>query len=121
MVLKTRPTILVMGNDATLCYLLGRFAERSGYQLSVNAENISSCNIATLNPIAIIFLSIELLAGNQTFLAELADLDAPILVCSSVAEEARAIELGADYCLLHPLTYGDFQTTLADIAASKHV
>lgn len=121
MVFDIHTPILIIGNDTTLCYLLGRFAERSGYQLKVDAENIPSHDIAALDPAAIIFLSIELLAKKQTFLTELAGLDIPILVCSSVAEETRALELGADYCLLHPLTYDDFQITLANIATSKRV
>ena len=121
MILKTQPTILLIGNDATLSYLLGRFAERSGYQLKVHTDNVSSREIAAINPAVIIFLSMELLARDQTFVTELANLDAPIMVCSSVIEEARARELGADHCLLHPLTYNDFQTALANAAASKRV
>ena len=121
MILKTPHTILLIGNDATLSYLLGRFAEHSGYRLKVNAENVSSREVAAINPVVIIFLSTELLARDQTFVTELANLDAPIMVCSSVIEEARARELGADYCLLHPLTYDDFETALANATASKRV
>lgn len=121
MVLKTQPIILAIGNDATLSYLLGRFAERSGYQFMVNAENTTSSEIAIVDPAVIIFLSMERLASDQSLLTDLANLDMPILVCSAVSEEARAIELGADYCLLHPLTYDDFQTTLANATSSKRV
>jgi hypothetical protein len=121
MTVNGRATILVIGNDPTLHYLLGRFAEHSGYQLKVNREPISNPEVAALNPAAIIFLSTEQLARDQGLLAELASLDTPILVCSSVAEKARALELGADYCLLHPLTYDDFQTTLTNVIASKRV
>jgi hypothetical protein len=38
-----------------------------------------------------------------------------------VIEEARARELGADYCLLHPLTYDDFQKALLLVTASDRV
>ena len=37
-----------------------------------------------------------------------------------IVEKARAIELGADYCLLHPLTYDDFKTALVNATSSKH-
>ena len=120
MVLETRPTILVIGSDATLRYLLGRFVERSGYR-KASAESISGCDLAALNPAAIVFLSTEQLAKDQAFLTEMPHLDAPILVCSSVIDEAKAIELGADNCLLHPLTCGDFQAALANATASKGV
>jgi CheY-like chemotaxis protein len=113
--------ILVIGRDTTLNYLLGRFAEHSGYPLKVESENVSSREIAALNPAIIIFLSTEQLVRCQKLLAELASLDTPIVVCSSLAEKARAVELGADYCILHPLRYDDFQTALTHATAVKRV
>jgi len=121
MALKIHPTVLVIGHDVALHYLLGRFAERSGYQLKANTENMSDRDIAAIHPAAIIFLSTEVLAKHRTLLTELAGLDMPILVCSSVIEKARAIELGADYCLLHPLTYDDFQAALTHTPVAKRV
>jgi CheY-like chemotaxis protein len=121
MSLQTSSTILLIGKDTTLQYLLARFAEHSGYQWKVSADILSGSEIASIHPAVIIFLSTELLAREPTFLTELADLDAPILVCSSAVEEARAKELGADYCLLHPLSYNDFQTALANVTASKRI
>jgi DNA-binding response OmpR family regulator len=117
---KTRETILLIGNDPTLRYLLGRFVDQSGSALAVVPLITSAQQITEINPKAIIFLSMELLEKTQTLVVELASLEVPIMVCSSVSEETRARELGADYCLLHPLTYEDFQTTLALASASKH-
>ena len=111
--LKVQRTILLIGNDTALSYLLGRFAERSGYQLIVNSENSSIREITDANPAVIIFLSTELLEKTQALVVELASLEMPIVVCSSVADEAKARELGADYCLLHPITFDGFQTVLA--------
>ena len=111
--LKAPNTILLIGNDATLSYLLGRFAERSGYKLIVNSENSSIRVISDVNPAVIIFLSTELLEKSQALVVELASLEMPIVVCSSIADEAKAREFGADYCLLHPITYDGFQTVLA--------
>lgn len=113
--------ILLIGNDLTLGYLLKRYAEHSGYRLEMNGERLSSREIEAIHPAVVIFLSTERLARDQDILQELSSLDMPIVVCSSVVEEARAIELGADYCLLHPLTYDDFQTALAYATASRHV
>jgi DNA-binding response OmpR family regulator len=119
MILPTQPTILLIGKDPKLSYLLARFAEHSGYQWKLRADKVSTHDVSAIDPAAIIFLSIELLARDQTFITELANFDAPIMVCSSAVEEARARELGADYCLLHPLTYDGFQAALAHVTASK--
>ena len=117
--LKTENTILLVGNDTTLSYLLGRFAERSGYLLAVNSALSSIREILTVNPAVIIFPSTELLEEAQALVTDLVGLEAPIVVCSSVAEETRARELGADFCLLHPITYNDFQEALAIVTATK--
>jgi len=121
MSLKKRPTILLIGNDTTLAYLLERFAERCEYKLDVNPEKPSAKDIKVINPAAIVFSSIEALEIFQALVEELASLDFPIMVCSSIADEARARELGADYCLLHPLIYDDFQTALMNASSSKRL
>ncbi|MEW6401942.1 MAG: hypothetical protein AB1649_09090 [Chloroflexota bacterium] len=116
-----KPAILLVGTDSALSYLFGRFAEQSGYQLAVHTENLSAADIRNARPAAILFLSTEVLAKNQTLVAELASHDSPIIVCSSTTEQAHARDLGADYCLLHPLTYNDFQAALDTVTASKHI
>lgn len=120
MSLQTQPVILLIGKDETLSYLLARFAEHTGYEWKISADHVAGSEIAAIKPAVIIFLSTELLAMDQSLLTELSDLEAPIVVCSSVLEQARARELGADYCLLHPLTLSAFQTALATVQASKH-
>jgi hypothetical protein len=110
---KTRPTILLVGNDVTLRYLLGRFVDESKCTLAVLPVITSVQELTELNPKVIIFLSTELLEKTQPLIVELASLEMPIVVCSSVADEAKSREWGADYCLLHPITYDSFQTVLA--------
>lgn len=116
---KTRHTILLVGKDATLGYLLGRFVEESKWALAVLPVITSVQEITEINPRAIIFLSTELLEKAQPLVVELASLEMPIVVCSSVADEAKSRELGADYCLLHPITYDGFQNVLAIANPSK--
>jgi DNA-binding response OmpR family regulator len=116
---KAQSTILLVGDDPSLNYLLGRFAERSGYQLTHGLEGLSIAEISAVDPAVIIFLSAELLGKTPSLFGELASLDAPIIVCSSVAEESRAREWGADYCLLHPLTYDEFRIALKQLGISK--
>ena len=114
-----KPTILIIGTDITLIYLFSRFAEQNGYQLTSAKDEISLVDIEAAQPAAILFLSTDILAKHEALLAELVNRDTPILVCASAAEEAHARELGADYCLLHPLTYTDFQTALGTVTSSK--
>jgi hypothetical protein len=102
-----------------LGYLLGRFAEQSGFELTVHSKSTAREAIARLKPVVVIFPSVEQLAADQPLVMELTALDMPILVCTSVAEEAAARGLGADFCLFHPLTLGDFQTVLAGAATAR--
>jgi DNA-binding response OmpR family regulator len=108
--------ILMIGNDAALTYLLGRYAERSGHAMATLPDVPSAEEVCHLQPLALLFPSIERLDAAQPLIAGLGRYDIPVLVCSSVADEARARELGADYCLVHPLTYDGF---LAALAATK--
>ena len=104
--------ILIMGNDTALTYLVGRYAERSGYD-TVTAPAVPPVEaVCSQQPAAIFSPSIERLEAAQSLVAALSNYDIPILVCSSVADEVRARELGADYCLFHPLTYDGFMATL---------
>lgn len=119
MSLSERPAVLLIGNDTTLNYLFGRFAERCGYRLVVSLENSTAGEITAVSPVMIVFPSLEILESFQSLVGELASLDTPIMVCSSVADEARARELGADFCLTHPVSFDDFQATLTTVSASK--
>jgi ActR/RegA family two-component response regulator len=116
---KGSTTILLIGSDTSLGYLLGRYVERSGYQLSVNQRLLSVAEVETINPAVIIFLSIELLETSQALVGELANHEMLIMVCSSVADEAKAMKLGTDYCLSHPLTYDNFHQALVAAGAIK--
>jgi CheY-like chemotaxis protein len=110
--------ILMIGNDTALTYLVGRYAERSGYAIATLPTVPSAEEVCQQQPLALLFPSIERLDAAQSLVAQLSQCDIPVLVCSSIADEPRARELGADYCLLHPLTYDGF---LAALAATKAV
>jgi DNA-binding response OmpR family regulator len=116
---EKKRVVQLIGNDSDLNYLLGRFAEQSECKVAIAPANTSMREIEAADPTAIIFLSVELLAAAQTLVAGLTSLDLPIIVCSSVTDEARARELGADSCLLHPITYDGFQHALAFVAPSR--
>ena len=112
-----QPVILLVGGQGTLSYLLGRFAEHCGYQLIVDSFSVNA--LAAIQPAVMIFLSTGLLEMAQSVTADLSSVDIPIIVCGSATDQAKAKNLGADYCLLHPLTYDDFQTALTSLGALK--
>ena len=109
----------MIGNDTVLTYLVGRYAERSGYDIATTQTVPAAEEMCNQQPAAILFPSIERLEAAQSLIAALTNCDIPILVCSAIADEARARELGADYCMLHPLTYGGFTAALAAIRGSN--
>jgi hypothetical protein len=107
------PEILVIGQDRPLIYLLGRFAEKGGYHIIHLPAAPASETIRALHPHAIVFAALEDLEKAQAQVADLASGEIPILVCSSGTDLPEARDLGADHCLLHPLSYEAFQAALA--------
>jgi hypothetical protein len=116
-----QPLILLIGHDPALVYLLGRFAERSGYQLLTSKAAPSVEEVYALQPAAILFTSLQTLELAQPFIAGLTGGNIPLLVCAAVADQARALDLGVDGCLLHPLTCDDFLTTLTALHHSRGI
>jgi DNA-binding response OmpR family regulator len=104
--------IMLIGNDTALTYLIGRYAEQGGYELTLLSTDPSAEEACELHPAAILFASIERLEAAQLLIEKLANCDIPVLVCSSVTDQARAQEMGADRCLTQPLTYDGFLTAL---------
>lgn len=113
MPLSRSPIILLIGNDAALTYLIERYAQRSGYQVRVQPIVPSPTDGTEPQPAAVLFSSIENLEAAQSQIAHLSNAEIPLLVCSSINDQTRAHELGADHCLVHPLTYDSFLTALA--------
>lgn len=108
--------ILILGNDPVLAYVIGRFALQSGYGIEARQSIPQVAEVCDQRPAAILFMSVEYLENAQELIAGLANCEIPVLVCASVADEARARELGADFCLLNPFTYESFDAVLSAIA-----
>ena len=104
--------IMLIGNDKALTYLIGRYAEQSGYELTLLSTTPSAKEACDLHPVAILFASIEQLEAAQSLIEDLANCEIPVLVCSSIADEMRAREMGANHCLTSPLTYNGFLAAL---------
>ena len=112
MPLSRSPIILLIGNDAALTYLIERYAQRSGYQVRVQPIVPSPADGSEVQAAAVLFSSIENLEAAQSQIAQLSNAEIPLLVCSSINDQTRAHELGADQCLVHPLTYDGFLAAL---------
>ena len=110
--------ILMLGNDPVLAYLIGRYARQSGFGITARQGIPQAAEVRDQKPAALLFTSVESLEAAQGLIIGLANCEIPVLVCASVADEARARELGADHCLLHPLTYEGFLEVLAAQSAT---
>jgi CheY-like chemotaxis protein len=106
------PFILLIGNDAALAYLIERYAERSGCEVHIHPIVPAPFTGPDVKPAALLFSSIENLEAAQSQGTHLSNAEIPVLVCSSINDQARARELGADHCLVHPLTYDSFLAAL---------
>ena len=111
--------IILVGKDERLVYLLQRYFEASPYQLVPLLAIPTLIEITRIVPVVVIFSTIELLESAENLLVHTSKHDIPILVCTAVAGEAHARELGADGCLLHPLTYDTFRRVLATVCPMK--
>ena len=110
--MTNKPSILLIGNDPSLEYLLERYAHRSGYCLQSIRSISPDVDIFQTQPQSIWFSSLDVLEAFQSQKSMILSCNVPIVVCSSIADDARAMDLGADYLLLHPLTYDCFISTL---------
>ncbi len=105
--------IYLVGNDERLIYLLQRYFESGNHRLMPSFKTPTVAEVKKEQPCMLIFSTIELLEEAQSLLEYASAHDLPVLVCTSVADEARARELGADACLIHPLTYENFTAALS--------
>jgi len=114
---QPKQTIVIISGNSSFNYLIQRYADRIGFPTTVMVPSESAETICGFGPVAVIFPSVENLEGSQLLVAELTNCDIPLIVCSSIVDQNRTRELGADYCLLHPLDYDHFSAILEAIMA----
>ena len=114
---QPKQTIVIISGNSSFNYLIQRYADRIGFPTTVMVPSESAETICGFEPVAVIFPSVENLEGSQLLVAELTNCDIPLIVCSSIVDQNRTRELGADYCLLHPLDYDHFSAILEAIMA----
>ena len=112
---SNKPTILLVGDDEALSYLIERYGERSGFRVQIERIPAKPAAVAAGDPAVVWLSSLDVLAAVRPRENGLIGDDAPVVVCSSVADDRRARELGADYAVLHPLTYPDFLAAMSAV------
>ncbi|MBN1873115.1 MAG: response regulator [Anaerolineae bacterium] len=113
-------TIMVVGEDASFCYLIQRYIKESAYRVLSTCLNESALALAQQEqPIAIILevgrpdtSGWELL---RMFKMHPATCDIPIVLCSWMDEAERGINEGAAVYLRKPVLFDDFQAALIDV------
>ena len=114
-------TIIVFDGGSSFNHLIHRYAEQIGHSVTVAPLSVLVETVCNFKPIAVIFPSVDGLEESQSLVAQLANCDIPIIVCSSITDENHTRELGADYCLLHPLVFDNFSAILGMvISRGKH-
>lgn len=111
----TRSRIALVAGEQSLTYLMERYTERSGLGIEVVADPPPAAMLMEHAPALLWFPSLESLARWRGEAEHVAGNEPAVVVCTAVADERRARELGADYCLLLPLTYDDFRAAVSAV------
>ena len=110
---RSKAKLLLVGSDARLAYLLGRYAEQTEMEV-VKVESYPTIfEITRIKPTAIIFSSIDIMRESGSIILDLIELDIQMVVCASIGDELAARELGADVCMFHPISFEMFCDALA--------
>lgn len=118
------PIIVLIDNDDSFIYLVGRYAEQCGFGFG-HAPTIQAAHglIGQLRPALVVFN--QLLAASaepgvlEALQAELADRDIPSAGFAQANNEPVRDQLGVDYELCLPLLYDDFCSALAALGIAR--
>jgi CheY-like chemotaxis protein len=109
--------ILIVGGDSHFTYLIQRYVRRSAYKIVAANPDDDPVEIARCQQPAVIILEVDLpdTLGWSTLSALSEDPEVgqiPLIVCSWLDEQDRALAGGADRFLRMPILYADFEYTL---------
>lgn len=117
--------IMIVGGDSHFSYLMQRYVRRSGNKMIT--ANLGEDHLALARcqkPVAIVLVvDLPETIGWQILKTLKADPETkriPLIVCSWLDEEARALAAGADSYLRMPILYADFEDTLESILLKEH-
>jgi DNA-binding response OmpR family regulator len=108
------PRIALVAGDPSLVYLVERYTEWSGLSIDVLTDP-PPAKALSARPALVWFPSFESLARWRSDTRPAPGSDPAIVVSTTVPDEGRARELGADYCVLLPLTYDDFRAAVTAV------
>ncbi len=113
---SSQKTVLLIGSDDRLTYLLQRYFDLVSCHVEVSPGGSVFMYFEQVIPSLVVFSTIEELINNLENAKRFSVSGIPIMVCTSVADQAQALELGADSCLLHPITIENFKLALKGIS-----
>ena len=108
----TQKTILLIGPDDDLSYLMERYARHGGFRLLLEPLTDTEERAPEAAPDVVWFASLGTFEARGRVDDERGTDGAPVIVSVSRTDEVRARELGADGCAVHPLTYPAFVAAL---------
>ena len=109
-------TMLLLEGDTEFTYLMQRYARSCGCEVCGVVTIAEAAHaVPHLRPALLLFdlLAFSLPSAESVLTARRQLFGVcPIVVCAGREEEERAWALGADYCLLKPVLFADFQRML---------
>ena len=115
------PTLVVVGDDASFCYLLERYAKKSDYRaVSVHSHEDALSTTLRESPVAVI-LELDLPKGRgwkayHALKHHPETCEIPVILCSWSDETERGLDEGGTVHLRKPILYDDFLEVLLAMA-----
>jgi hypothetical protein len=109
------PVILVVGPENELSYLLARYAGQGRRPMRIQRTDSLPATFPARAVDVIWFQTLHDLVESRPRERGLEAEETLIIVSASPADDTRAVELGADHCAQHPLTYAAFRAALASV------
>jgi CheY-like chemotaxis protein len=112
--------IMIVGGDTNFLYLMRRYVRRSAFEIvSVNLGEDLLARARKQSPMAIVLevdhpetIGWQML---RTLKTDSVSCSIPVIVCSWLDDESRALTEGANSYLRMPILYTDFETALGSI------
>ena len=117
--------IMIVGGDSHFAYLMQRFVHRSAHKIVTANPDDDVVKMARSQRPAVIILEVDLpdTPGWYKIRDLKGDPDVgqiPLIVCSWLDEELRALAQGADRFLRMPILYADFEHALQSIPLKEN-
>ena len=115
---RTTPSsILIIGEDSNVCYLLRSYARRSSFQAVYSCQGAHAVEVAGRDRPSIILLDLDLPAHSgwsvlQALKHNPGTQHIPVVIYTWLDEHELCLQAGASHCLRMPILYADFLDAL---------